>query len=203
MSLKLSEKVRWIYSTRTKWKLNSQEASLSTHTMNLIQPPVMIHPLLLPSLQSTSRPWKVFTSVGHIRAVRLWKSVRNEIKSSSERSRLTSTAVTELNTVEEVAEGALWVTVEQLSTQVATCQIRCEDLEGRSCRNNIRPVGGPGGPDNCLTSSVSFLFMLNGAALSGRSLLTTQPCHQTNASKQNTYISIHLSISQTRLSCRG
>lgn len=56
---------------------------------------------------------------------------------------------------------------------MATRQIRWEDLEGRS-RRDFGIVGVAGGSESCLTSSVSFLFMLNGAALRPLSPISRQ-----------------------------
>lgn len=92
------------------------------------------------------------------------------------------------NTMEEMEKGLsgcsddvaiLQRTVQQLSTQVAALEDKCEDLEGRSRRNNIRIVGVPEGQSSCSTTAVSVLlkeaFQLEKAPLLDRAHRTLQP----------------------------
>lgn len=48
--------------------------------------------------------------------------------------------------------------MQQLSTQVAALEDKCEDLEVRYRRNNIRIVGVPEGQSSCSTTAVSVLL---------------------------------------------
>uniref|UniRef100_A0AAR2KUE7 L1 transposable element RRM domain-containing protein n=1 Tax=Pygocentrus nattereri TaxID=42514 RepID=A0AAR2KUE7_PYGNA len=92
------------------------------------------------------------------------------------------------NTMEQMERGlsgcsddvvALQRTVQQLSNQVAALEDKCEDLEGRSRRNNIRIIGVPEGVGSCSVSAVSALlkdaFQLEKAPLLDRAHRTLQP----------------------------
>ncbi|KAL7868203.1 hypothetical protein SRHO_G00095870 [Serrasalmus rhombeus] len=45
-----------------------------------------------------------------------------------------------------------------MSASVAKLEDRCEDLEGRSRRNNLRLIGVPEGPSSCSTTAVAALL---------------------------------------------
>ncbi|KAL6474787.1 hypothetical protein MHYP_G00158270 [Metynnis hypsauchen] len=49
-------------------------------------------------------------------------------------------------------------TIESLTASVAKLENKCEDLESRSRRNNIRILGVPEGPDTCTTATVAALL---------------------------------------------
>ncbi|KAL6476284.1 hypothetical protein MHYP_G00147830 [Metynnis hypsauchen] len=70
-------------------------------------------------------------------------------------------------------------TIESLTANVAKLENKCEDLESRSRRNNIRILGVPEGPDTCTTAAVAALlkeaFGLVKEPLLDRSHRTLQP----------------------------
>uniref|UniRef100_A0A3B1IE24 L1 transposable element RRM domain-containing protein n=1 Tax=Astyanax mexicanus TaxID=7994 RepID=A0A3B1IE24_ASTMX len=70
-------------------------------------------------------------------------------------------------------------TIECLTATVAKLENKCEDLESRSRRNNVRIVGVPEGPDTCTTAAVAALlkeaFGLVKEPLLDRSHRTLQP----------------------------
>uniref|UniRef100_A0A669EAR5 L1 transposable element RRM domain-containing protein n=1 Tax=Oreochromis niloticus TaxID=8128 RepID=A0A669EAR5_ORENI len=70
-------------------------------------------------------------------------------------------------------------TIKSLTTHVAKLENKCEDLESRSRRNNVRIVGVPEGPDTCTTAAVASLlkeaFDLGKEPLLDRSHRTLQP----------------------------
>lgn len=49
-------------------------------------------------------------------------------------------------------------TIECLTANVAKLEDKCEDLESRSQRNNVRIVGKPEGPGTCTTATVAALL---------------------------------------------
>ncbi|KAF4086719.1 hypothetical protein AMELA_G00087560, partial [Ameiurus melas] len=49
-------------------------------------------------------------------------------------------------------------TIESLTATVTQLENKCEDLESRSRRNNVRIVGVPEGPDTCTTAAVAALL---------------------------------------------
>ncbi|KAL7835323.1 hypothetical protein SRHO_G00276700 [Serrasalmus rhombeus] len=69
--------------------------------------------------------------------------------------------------------------IKSLTAQVNKLEDKCEDLESRSRRNNVRIVGMPEGPDTCTTSAVAVMlkdaFGLEKEPLLDRSHLTLQP----------------------------
>ncbi|CAG5896879.1 unnamed protein product [Menidia menidia] len=75
-------------------------------------------------------------------------------------------------------------TISSLTANVAKLENKCEDLESRSRRNNIRIVGVPEGPGTCDTAAVSALlkeaFALEKEPLLDRSHRTLQPKPQPN-----------------------
>lgn len=70
-------------------------------------------------------------------------------------------------------------TIECLTANVAKLENKCEDLESRSRRNNVRIVGVPEGPDTCSTAAVAAMlkeaFDLEKEPLLDRSHRTLQP----------------------------
>lgn len=70
-------------------------------------------------------------------------------------------------------------TVQQLSTQMAALEGKCEDLEGRSRRNNIQILGIPEDQGCCSTTTISALlkeaFQLDKPPLLDRAHQTLQP----------------------------
>uniref|UniRef100_A0A3P8PDL0 L1 transposable element RRM domain-containing protein n=1 Tax=Astatotilapia calliptera TaxID=8154 RepID=A0A3P8PDL0_ASTCA len=70
-------------------------------------------------------------------------------------------------------------TIKGLTAHVAKLESKCEDLESRSRRNNVRIVGVPEGPDTCTTAAVASLlkeaFDLGKEPLLDRSHRTLQP----------------------------
>ena len=72
--------------------------------------------------------------------------------------------------------------VKRLTELADTLQNKCEDLEGRSRRNNIRIVGIPESPGSCSTSAISALlkdaFNLEKEPLVDRSHRSLQPVPQ-------------------------
>ncbi|KAL7874369.1 hypothetical protein SRHO_G00053390 [Serrasalmus rhombeus] len=70
-------------------------------------------------------------------------------------------------------------TMSKLKANVAKLENKCEDLESRSWRNNIRILGVPEGPDTCTTAAVAALlkeaFGLVKEPLLDRSHRTLQP----------------------------
>ena len=70
-------------------------------------------------------------------------------------------------------------TIKSLTANVAKLENKCEDLESRSRRNNVRIVGVPEGPDTCTTAAVAALlkeaFDLVKEPLLDRSHRTLQP----------------------------
>lgn len=72
--------------------------------------------------------------------------------------------------------------VKRLTELTETLQNKCEDLDGRSRRNNVRIVGIPESPGSCSTSTVSALlkvaFNLEKAPLVDRSHRSLQPAPQ-------------------------
>ncbi|KAI4884053.1 hypothetical protein NFI96_008794 [Prochilodus magdalenae] len=75
--------------------------------------------------------------------------------------------------------AAMKTTIQSLTANVAMLENKCEDLESRSRRNNIRIVGVPEGPDTCTTTAVAALlkeaFGLVKEPLLDRSHRTLQP----------------------------
>ena len=57
---------------------------------------------------------------------------------------------------DDIAE--MKTTIKSLTANVAKLENKCEDLESRSRRNNIRIVGVPEGPDTCTTTAVAALL---------------------------------------------
>lgn len=57
---------------------------------------------------------------------------------------------------DDIAE--MKTTIEHLTANVAKLENKCEDLESRSRRNNVRIVGVPEGPDTCTTAAVAALL---------------------------------------------
>lgn len=78
---------------------------------------------------------------------------------------------------DDIAE--LKTTIKSLTSNVAKLENKCEDLESRSRRNNVRIVGVPEGPDTCTTAAVAALlkeaFDLREEPLLDRSHRTLQP----------------------------
>lgn len=78
---------------------------------------------------------------------------------------------------DDIAE--MKTTIKSLAANVAMLENKCEDLESRSRRNNIRIVGVPEGPDNCTAAAVAALlkeaFGLVKEPLLDRSHRTLQP----------------------------
>lgn len=78
---------------------------------------------------------------------------------------------------DDIAE--MKTTIKSLTADVAKLENKCEDLESRARRNNIRIVGVPEGPDTCSTTAVSALlkeaFGLVKEPLVDRSHRTLQP----------------------------
>lgn len=78
---------------------------------------------------------------------------------------------------DDIAE--LKTTIKSLTANVAKLENKCEDLESRSRRNNVRIVGVPEGPDTCTTAAVAALlkeaFDLREEPLLDRSHRTLQP----------------------------
>lgn len=78
---------------------------------------------------------------------------------------------------DDIAE--LKTAIKSLTANVAKLENKCEDLESRSRRNNIRIVGVPEGPDTCTTTAVAALLMeafgLTQEPLLDRSHRTLQP----------------------------
>uniref|UniRef100_A0A671URW1 L1 transposable element RRM domain-containing protein n=1 Tax=Sparus aurata TaxID=8175 RepID=A0A671URW1_SPAAU len=78
---------------------------------------------------------------------------------------------------DDIAE--MKTTTKCLTANVAKLENKCEDLESRSRRNNIRIVGVPEGPDTCTTTAVAALlreaFTLVKEPLLDRSHRTLQP----------------------------
>lgn len=78
---------------------------------------------------------------------------------------------------DDIAE--MKTTIECLTASVAKLENKCEDLESRSRRNNVRIVGVPEGPDTCTTAAVAALlkeaFNLEKEPLLDRSHRTLQP----------------------------
>lgn len=72
--------------------------------------------------------------------------------------------------------------VKRLTELAESLQNKCEDLEGRSRRNNVRIVGIPESPGSCSTSAISDLlkdaFNLDEAPLVDRSHRSLQPVPQ-------------------------
>ena len=72
--------------------------------------------------------------------------------------------------------------VRHLTELADTLQNKCEDLEGRSRRNNVRIVRIPESPGSCSTSAISALlkdaFNLEKAPLVDRSQRSIQPAPQ-------------------------
>lgn len=70
-------------------------------------------------------------------------------------------------------------TIKGLTAHVAKLENKCEDLESRTRRNNVRIVGVPEGPDTCTTAAVASLlkeaFDLRKEPLLDRSHRTLQP----------------------------
>uniref|UniRef100_A0AAQ6ABC2 L1 transposable element RRM domain-containing protein n=1 Tax=Amphiprion ocellaris TaxID=80972 RepID=A0AAQ6ABC2_AMPOC len=70
-------------------------------------------------------------------------------------------------------------TIESLTANVTKLENKCEDLESRSRRNNIRIVGVPEGNDSCTTAAVAALlkeaFNLQKEPLLDRAHRTLQP----------------------------
>ncbi|KAI4888216.1 hypothetical protein NFI96_018773 [Prochilodus magdalenae] len=75
--------------------------------------------------------------------------------------------------------AAMKTTIQSLTANVAKLENKCEDLESRSRRNNIRIAGVPERPDTCTTSAVAALlkesFGLVREPLLDRSHRTLQP----------------------------
>ncbi|TKS86105.1 LINE-1 type transposase domain-containing protein 1 ES cell-associated protein 11 [Collichthys lucidus] len=69
--------------------------------------------------------------------------------------------------------------IEYLTASVAKLEDKCEDLESRSRRNNVRIIGVPEGPDTCSTTAVAAMlkeaFALEKEPLLDRSHRTLQP----------------------------
>ena len=78
---------------------------------------------------------------------------------------------------DDIAE--MKTTIKCLTANVAKLENKCEDLESRSRRNNVRIVGVPEGPDTCTTAAVAALlkeaFDLVKEPLLDRSHRTLQP----------------------------
>ncbi len=78
---------------------------------------------------------------------------------------------------DDIAE--MKTTIKALTANVAKLENKCEDLESRSRRNNVRIVGVPEGPDTCTTTAVAALlkeaFNLVKEPLLDRSHRTLQP----------------------------
>lgn len=78
---------------------------------------------------------------------------------------------------DDIAE--MKTTIEYLTANVAKLENKCEDLESRSRRNNVRIIGVPEGPDSCTTAAVAALlkeaFDLGKEPLLDRSHRTLQP----------------------------
>lgn len=70
-------------------------------------------------------------------------------------------------------------TIECLTASVAKLEDKCDDLESRSRRNNVRIIGVPEGPDTCTTAAVAAMlkeaFGLEEEPLLDRSHQTLQP----------------------------
>ncbi|KAL7868754.1 hypothetical protein SRHO_G00101380 [Serrasalmus rhombeus] len=70
-------------------------------------------------------------------------------------------------------------TIESLTANLAKLENKCEDLEFRSQRNNIRILGVPEGPDTCTTAAIAAMlkeaFGLVKETLLDRSHRTLQP----------------------------
>lgn len=81
---------------------------------------------------------------------------------------------------DDVAE--MKATIKSLTASVTKLENKCEDLESRSRRNNIRIVGVPEGPNTCTTTAVATLlkeaFGLVKEPLLDRSHRTLQPIPQ-------------------------
>ncbi|KAL7865919.1 hypothetical protein SRHO_G00111660 [Serrasalmus rhombeus] len=75
--------------------------------------------------------------------------------------------------------AAMKATIESLTANVAKLENKCEDLESRSRRNNIRILGVPEGPDTCTTAAIAAVvkegFGLVKEPLLDRSHRTLQP----------------------------
>ncbi|KAM7412375.1 hypothetical protein PAMA_022045 [Pampus argenteus] len=69
--------------------------------------------------------------------------------------------------------------IEYLTASVAKLENKCEDLESRSRRNNVRIIGVPEGPDTCSTTAVAAMlkeaFTLEKEPLLDRAHRTLQP----------------------------
>lgn len=82
---------------------------------------------------------------------------------------------------DDIAE--MKTTIKSLTANVAKLENKCEHLESRSRRNNVRIVGVPEGPDTCTTVAVAALlkeaFGLAKEPLLDQSHRTLQPKPQT------------------------
>ncbi|KAL6462532.1 hypothetical protein MHYP_G00289540 [Metynnis hypsauchen] len=72
-------------------------------------------------------------------------------------------------------------TIESFTANVAKLERKCEDLESRSRRNNIRILGVPEGPDTCTTAAVAALLKEAFSLVKEPLLVPPDPPTQTQA----------------------
>ena len=134
--------------TRTKWKFNSQEASRSAHKLlRWYTLPSFISPIFAVNIiglenQTTRINLTFFFPFFFY----LWEVLQK--RGTLREGAFTFHTYCKTSALDSVSVWQRWgSSAEQLSTQAATWQMRCE--------GTIRDVGGPVSADNCLTSSVS------------------------------------------------